>query len=124
MNIFPEQPDIRPISATEYILKESYLYETPQDYIYIAEKFIHDGASVPRLFWSVSGLAPDGLHRAAALIHDFLYACRGRTKRRMYSRKECDQIFMRVMKESGCNSYRVKIAYLAVRMGGWSYWNS
>src|SRR5690606_37335397 len=43
--------------------------------------FEHDGASVPRLLWTLSGAAPDGLHRAAALVHDFNYRHRGRLPR-------------------------------------------
>lgn len=124
MDIFPEQPDIRPISNGVYRLKVPYLYETPEHYIIVPEGFLHDGASVPRLFWTISGLTPDGLHRAASLIHDYLYENFGKTKHRLYSRKECDQIFKDIMKKSGVNSYRVKIAYFAVRIGGWTFWNT
>ena len=34
--------------------------------------FIFDMASIPRPLWSILGITPDGLHRAAALVHDFL----------------------------------------------------
>lgn len=38
----------------------------------IPERYPTDGASVPRPLWSFTGYLPDGKHRAAALVHDFL----------------------------------------------------
>lgn len=124
--IFPDQPDIRPMpenNGNTYKLRETYIYETEKDYIYVPKNFEHDGASVPRLAWSLSGLSPDGLHRAAALVHDWLYVCKGRQQNKTYERYEADKIFYEIMIKSGCNKFRAKIAYFAVRAGGWKYWD-
>ena len=60
-----------------YKLVETYSYSwTMPDRlrraITIPKGFTYDGASVPRLVWTLSGITPDGLIRAAALVHDFI----------------------------------------------------
>lgn len=96
----------------------------------------HDGASVPRLAWTVAGITPDGLIRAAALLHDWLYKWRGavplyyaaepmgdwRRTVRVFTRSESDALFRRVMAEAGVGAIRRRIAYLGVRAGGWWAW--
>ena len=46
--------------------------------ISIKKGFTHDGASVPRLLWSITGIRPDGPIRAGALVHDWIYIHAGR----------------------------------------------
>jgi hypothetical protein len=62
------QPDIEPIQGGKYKLREDYSYETeitPGRFVKISinKGFEYDGASVPRITWSLSGLRPDGLLR-------------------------------------------------------------
>lgn len=120
---FPQQPLIDVCPDGEYRLFGDYLYNSHLDghLIVVPEGFIYDGASVPRLAWSF--MPPDGLHRAAALVHDFLYVHLGRMAHRTYTRAEADKIFYLIMRDSGVSYFRAKAAYLAVRAGGWTYWN-
>ena len=136
------QPDIRPVTDRLYRLWSSYFYQwdLPSGAtmrIIVPEGFTYDGATVPRLFWTLSGLYPDGLIRAAALVHDWIYVHKGRPPQGSvqqimnpgwtdisgkWSRKDCDKLFRRMMIESGMDKKHTEMAYLAVRLGGGYYW--
>ena len=82
----PDHPQAIKIDKTLFILQEDYEYQWPMkvkkkddndpdevcNKMIIKKGFRWDGASVPKLFWWV-GFEPDGKHRAAALVHDFIY---------------------------------------------------
>jgi hypothetical protein len=77
------QPNIIPVSNTLYLLVEDWKYEWEYDSnisaeILIPAGFIYDGASIPRIFWSILGVTRDGVHRAASLVHDWIYTYDGR----------------------------------------------
>lgn len=80
---------------------------------------ILDGASVPRLGWTISGILPDGLNRLASFIHDDLYRHRGHG---MLNRKQCDWVFFQLLLIKGFSRRRSKVAYWAVRVGGLKAW--
>lgn len=122
------QPDIRPIAGGKYRLKAAYSYQYGETLFKVRAGFVHDGASVPRLTWTISGLRPDGLLRAAALLHDALYQNCGNLPRnwvfpkQKFTRGECDRVFLDVMKAAGVGWWKRKIAYAGVRAGGWASW--
>lgn len=76
-----KQPLMIPISARKYELVEDYeCYWNDGGVVHrlrIPKGNVSDGASIPRMFWGLIGLRPDGLIRAGALIHDYLYAYKG-----------------------------------------------
>jgi hypothetical protein len=80
--------------------------------IRVPEGFVTDGASVPRLFWSLLG--PFGSYFSAAIIHDFLYS----EHNRIFPRQECDWIFLEAMAASGVGWLTRRTIYRAVRLGG------
>lgn len=127
MSVFP-QPDIRPIARGKYVLHEAYEVRVDGSDIRVPQRFQHDGASAPRLVWTLSGLRPDGLLRAGALVHDFLYRSGGKLAPgavkppRQFSRAEADSVFHRLMVRAGVRPWRAFIAYLAVRLFGGSSW--
>lgn len=85
--------------------------------------FVSDGASVPRLLWWYS--PPDGMHRAAAIVHDFLYSCKGHRPLLappILSRGTCDNIFKDLMIRAGVRGRKAHAMWLAVRAFGWSPW--
>ncbi|MBX3747302.1 MAG: DUF1353 domain-containing protein [Verrucomicrobiae bacterium] len=98
---------------------------------------ISDGASVPRVLWTITGITPDGLHRPAALVHDWFYRHRGEVMvgRRWagcshweslvthWTRDESDRLFARLLRESGVSKPRRRLMYLGVRVGGWMAWH-
>ena len=76
-----EQPVMVPITDELYRLVEDYIYEwrvgSHGSRIKVPAGFISDGWSVPRWLWSVTGFRPDGIGRAAGLVHDYIYFCKG-----------------------------------------------
>ena len=122
------QPDIRPIEDGKYRLAADYKLGYGANRFVIRQGFIHDGASVPRLVWTLTGLRPDGLLRAAALIHDALYQYLGKLPTfwiypyRAYTRGECDLAFYDIMRAAGVSRWKANLAYYGVRAGGWNSW--
>lgn len=104
--------------------------------------FLHDGASVPRLLWTLTGITPAGLISAAALVHDCLYRFQGRLpaywlferplgvqgwhavpmKQTHYTRETADRLFARIMREAGVDVVERRLAYRGVRLCGWRSW--
>ena len=123
-----KQPINIPISKRGYELVEPYGFVAKGHYFIIAKGFKYDGASVPQWAWSISGLRPDGLIRAAATVHDYLYENNGYIKVESgeeiyFTRKEADQIFLNLMIEAGMKPWRAKLAYKAVRIGAKRRWS-
>lgn len=77
MNEILVQPVSVPVSNGMYRLYCEYEYfwrsADSVHRIIVPTTFKSDGASVPRIAWTLSGIRPDGLIRAAAWIHDYLY---------------------------------------------------
>lgn len=73
-----------------------------------------DGASVPRVFWSI--FDPFGEYFGAAVIHDFLYS----SGNLQFTRAESDLIFKEAMFNVGVPWYRREVIYQAVRIFGGS----
>lgn len=105
--------------------------------------FEHDGASIPRILWTLLGLTPAGLISAAAVAHDALYRHGGRLPigwlheqlpgasgwcdayligTGFYCRQEADLLFARLMREAGVPKLRRRLAYLGVRAFGYFAW--
>jgi len=61
-----------------------YKLETPKH-------FLFDGASIPRLVWSILGLAPHGIMDGPGLPHDFIYQYRGVFPEGCYSIQAFDE---------------------------------
>lgn len=127
----PCQPDVRPFgeSGNFYRLMQDFhflIYER-QDIIRVIIRFgfRYDGASVPAIGRMI--LERDGVHRPAVLLHDWLYTRKGEFKdiegrAHKFSRKECDEMMRQIMDQWGVKSWRVWVAYKAVRAFGGFYW--
>lgn len=139
------QPDLRPIAKNKYQLWENWSYTWVKDDIIrrikIPAGFVSDGASVPRCLWTITGITPDGQIRAAALVHDFIYKYAGDLPDGSYqkldsskssnlkwvdldniwTRKNADRIFCRIMRECGVSKFKRRMAYRGVRMFGWMF---
>ncbi|MDJ0953266.1 MAG: DUF1353 domain-containing protein [Acidimicrobiia bacterium] len=107
-------------------LEADYPYQDGPTLITVPSGFLFDLASIPRVFWWL--ISPFELSVAAPLLHDFLYAHKGKLPQgsvdppRQYSRKEADQLFKRVMESEGVPGWRRHPAYAAVRSFGWIGW--
>ena len=84
--------------------------------ITINKGFDFDGASIPKIFWSIIGSPFTGNYTTPATIHDGLYAGE------VLDRKVCDDIFLDLMKQYKVNYLRRYTMYLAVRLCGCKVW--
>jgi hypothetical protein len=74
--------------------------------------FVTDGASIPRVFWSIVGGPFDGKYVGAAVIHDV-----GCTNHK-YTWEITDRMFYYAMLDLGVESKQAKLMYWAVRKFG------
>lgn len=89
--------------------------------IHVPKDFIYDKASVPRAAWW--WLSRDDRHTLiAALVHDYLYDNQKIDGEWIY-RKEADEIFYNLLRQSGMRWSKAKAVYTAVRVGGWRWFN-
>jgi hypothetical protein len=141
----PPQPSLIPIADRgkhRYALERDYSYRWEAEgqlwLIQIPAGFTSDGASVPFLATVLTGITRDGLHRAAALVHDWLYHHSGDLPESFqrwnpiseqwhpvgvpWTRKQADKLFANMLEASGVSKIRRRLMYLAVRSCGWLWW--
>lgn len=141
------QPDLRPINRKEYKLFTDWWYTWEEEgtrcRTLIRAGFVTDIASIPKWAWWMGSFQPDGLHRAAAVWHDYSYQNRGIfstddpgcayeefdpdrsiwvEKSREFTRESCDRMFLKLMKEAGESSGTAATMFWAVRTFGWMAW--
>lgn len=139
-------PVLAPRGRRRYKLVEDYVAYISIDgvdwKIVVPKDFEYDGASVPRLVWSLSDLTPDGLIRAAACVHDFAYEHKGKmplgstfkqnpvfpgaysSHYLELTRRQSDDVFKALMQRGGVNKTSRNRAYKAVRWFGWWAWRT
>lgn len=137
------QPALVPIGENRWLLTEDYAYEWLYGGVFrritVKAEFETDLASVPPLFWAL-GFPPDGLHRAAAVLHDALYQARGHLPSEWvvyresiagrdlvamperFSRLDADRLFGRMMREADVPQWRRRAMFRAVRLCSWLFW--
>ena len=87
-----------------YHLEKKYYAILPDGKMLTVEAgFSFDGASIPEILYSFIGDPYSGRYVRAAFIHDCLYASE------LLPRKECDNIFLEIMKEHGVNWAEAKL---------------
>ena len=139
---FPDQPDIYSLTKdTNYCLRGDYSYIWRSNKITykitVPNGFIYDGTSVPRFLWSIFGIYPDGIHRPASLIHDFMYKNKGLVPDESYTsyfidtwlithhqwrRNDVDRLFCRMLRDLGVSKFKRRIMFYAVRIFGYFWW--
>ena len=85
----------------------------------IPRGFESDGASVPRLFWSLVFSPTDSHAATAGICHDYIY----REQLPEWTREEADRMFYALLIEFGVNVASAQSAYLALRLFGQLAWN-
>lgn len=94
-----------------FTLVDDYYFLSSIGTIKVPAGFTTDGASIPRLFWSI--FSPYGDCFGAAVIHDYLYNVKND-----FSRKQADKIFLEGMKLLSVSYLRRNTVYYSVRMFG------
>ena len=100
------------IDSTVYELKSSLSFENEKYKVTIKSGLMTDGASIPKIFWSIIGCPLNGKYVGSALIHDGLYASH------ILSKEESDLLFLDMMKDNGVAKWRRKLMYYAVKYFG------
>lgn len=123
------------LQENTWFLREEYTYEDEdkKSKIVLDECFSFDLASIPRFFWRITAIHELSLE--APLIHDFMYMSRGGERKcfnskpilgsikgASYSRKEADDLFLKMMKEAGVKPFRRFLGYIGVRVFGVIFW--
>ena len=121
MSSFTKHPPLQPLSdGIHWQVVEDFEYhvgkEESNDVVKVPAGFITDGASIPKIFWSIIG-GPWGKYGYAAILHDFCYSTQTRT------RLASDKIFLEAMKVLQVNIFKRLIMYRAVRIASFIPWN-
>lgn len=102
----------------EWLLFKRLIYYSPQiGKVIVPSGFRTDLASIPKIVRSF--IPQNGRHRAAAVVHDYLYRYAGIHG---FSRRLVDRVFLEAMEASGVPAYRRKIMYRFVRLLGRTHW--
>ena len=112
LRLLPDGESWEVVEAFEYHVGSEDSFEV----IRIPKGFITDGASIPKIFWSIIG-GPWGKYGYAAVVHDFLY------HKKIYTRKKSDQIFLEAMEVLGVSKWKRLTMYWSVRLTAWICWN-
>ena len=121
---YPDPLDVRYLMT----LDDSRIFELAAPFRYIGSRgvitvpagFPTDGASVPRMFWSI--FQPFGSYFPAAVVHDYLYSWRSAHLK--LDRKTADLIFKEAMFNLGIGWLTRGTIYQAVRLGGWRFYQA
>jgi hypothetical protein len=118
MNAFPDTLHFEDAgmrgSSRCFRLTEDFTYLSAVGAITVPSGFVTDGASIPKIFWSI--LSPFGDYFAAAVIHDYLYS----NNNDKFSRLQADLIFKEAMFNLGVPWYRREVIFRAVHSFGGS----
>jgi len=88
-------------------------YTDPDGVIWIAPAgSVVDGASIPRVLWSLMGGPFEGKYRNASVLHDVAYDQKSRPW------KQCDRMFYNAMRCSGVGATEAKTMYYALYRHG------
>jgi hypothetical protein len=91
------------------VLLNNYRFQDPKGDIWLATKgSTVDGASIPRMFWSLIGGPLEGPYRNASVIHD--YYCVTRNK----DWQQTDRVFYQGMRAAGVSQAKALVMYYAV----------
>ena len=110
---------------------EDYFFWFKGHHFFIPKGFVFDGASIPRVFWSV--LSPTGLLLIPGLFHDYGYRWNylwemlpdGPAKYMPGAGKGFwDKLFLQIGEQVNGVHFANGVAWLALKVGGWGAWYS
>lgn len=120
-------PPIRYHTESEmWRLESDWQYRAPAFTLTIPHGYETDLASVPQPLRHFVNCFEFGI--TGPLLHDFLYTYVGCPPSdscvpwRRFSRREVDDHFLSLMEEERVPSWKRRLGYSAVRLGGWTHW--
>jgi hypothetical protein len=90
-------------------LTEDWCFAIDDKKYWIPKGYFYDGASIPRIFWSVIGSPFEPDFWAGALAHDWLYFTH------FVTRQVADEVLYQILRQSGVGIVRAKVIWSAVR---------
>lgn len=97
----------------DMMLLSDLRYVDTDGFIWTAEEgAIINGASIPRVLWSVMGSPFVGFYREPSAMHDAYY------KSRIMDKYDVDKMFYEAMQENGVSHIKADLMYQAVKMTG------
>lgn len=113
--MFLSTADLEILPKPDYwALKQPMVWRSGELETTIAEGFVTDLASIPRLLRNI--LDVDGRSREPAILHDWLYSCQ-RTPREF-----ADAMLRNALVSYGESFSTARVYWAGVRVGGWLYW--
>ena len=104
------------LGENSWKLLEDFSLATDKYEVTVKKGFDFDGASIPKVLWSVIGSPMEGNYVPGAVIHDGLYASQ------KVSKMVADNIFLDLMKQSNVGYVKRTSMYLAVKVFGGKDW--
>ena len=147
---FPDDPKLKP-RPDLLLMRGRMQMELLDNYMQIFEDgskcvvpkgYITDGASIPKIAWSIVGSPYSRPYLYAAIVHDFRYEAHGHVNSLKYlkspsarelvklevanplTRRECDLGFLEGLHKTPEPKRRVYAMYIAVRVGGKGAFNN
>ena len=112
MGVFVGDVIVKWLSSREMQLLEKVIFIDDNQKEWVAPLgSVIDGASIPRVFWSLIGSPFSGKYRRASVLHDVY--CESKTETRAATNK----MFYEAMRLDGVNYIKAKTMYLAVKLG-------
>nr|DAV19986.1 MAG TPA: Protein of unknown function (DUF1353) [Caudoviricetes sp.] len=103
------RPILKPVGKYQFELVENYRYRD----IVIPRGYITDGASVPRIFWSI--FPPNKAeYLSAAIVHDYLTDIV--IEKKSITFRSVDNTFKEMLIDLNVNKIEVKVLYWSVRL--------
>ena len=99
-----------------YRLMRRWVVNAGKRRIIIHAGFVTDLATLPWIARLFGAKGNDRIHRAAAIVHDFLYTRGGNASDRKYA----DGLYRRMLREAGASRIAAGVEYYALRLFGWS----
>jgi hypothetical protein len=97
-------------------LQDDFSYENDSIKVTIKSDFITDGASIPKMFWSIIGNPLSDHLLKPAIIHDGLYTLM------QLPRSTCDKLLKEMLLFNETSKIKASIIYYTVRYFGGSHW--
>jgi hypothetical protein len=120
---FPAQPVYTPLVddnkvVNRVVLDEDFLFQVDDKDYWLPKGYWSDGASIPRLVWSIIGspFEPDLI--GPAFAHDGLYSVH------VLTRAQADNVLFYGLKQNGVNTIRSHVIWGAVRSCAWCAWGN
>lgn len=107
---------VQRLGENSWKLLEDFSLATDKYEVIVKKGFDFDGASIPKILWSVVGSPMEGNYVPGAVIHDGLYASQ------KVSKEVADTIFLDIMKQSNVGYVKRTSMYLAVKVFGGKDW--